>query len=103
MSLWIAVFTIGAGTFAIRASFLFLYERLELSPTAERALELVPAAVLSALVAPSVLAPEGSVTAVDPRVGAALAALGAAWYREDILSPIVVGLLVLVGLRTLAG
>ncbi len=99
MTAWTAIAVIGAGTFLIRASFLFLYGHLDLSPTAERALELVPAAVLAALVAPAVLAPGGAPTVADPRVPAAALALLVAWYTEDILATIGVGLVALVVLQ----
>ena len=97
---WAAVLLAGVGTYAIRASFLFLLERLGGVPTrAETALGMVPAAVLSALVVPAILAPEGAVVLLgnERLVAAALAAL-VAWYTEDILATIVVGLVALVGL-----
>lgn len=101
MTVWTAIAVVGVGTFAIRASFLFLYGHLDLSPTAERALELVPAAVLAALVAPAVLAPDGVLAPLDPRVPAALLAIGVAWYTEDILATIGAGLVALVALQAL--
>lgn len=99
MKAWLAILAIGAGTFAIRASFLYLYDYLDLPPTVERALELVPAAVLSALVAPAVLAPEGSVALAGPRVPAAVLAVAVAWYTENILATIGVGLVALVAIQ----
>jgi branched-subunit amino acid transport protein len=101
MKAWLAIVIVGVGTFAIRASFLYLYDYLDLSPTAERALELVPAAVLSALVAPGVLVPEGSVVVLDPRPLAAAVAVAVAWYTEDILATIVAGLAVLLAIQGL--
>lgn len=100
---WLAIVAIGIGTFAIRASFLFGYEYLEVPPVAERALELVPAAVLSALVAPAIVAPTGSVAVVDPRAGAAVVAVGVAWYSESILYTIVAGLAALLALQATVG
>lgn len=101
MKAWLAIVVVGVGTFAIRASFLYLYGYLDLSPTVERALELVPAAVLSALVAPAVLAPDGAIVVADPRPVAAAAAVLVAWYTEDILATIVAGLAVLLSLQAL--
>ena len=100
---WAAVVLAGLGTYALRASFLFLFERLGGVPTRlETALGMVPAAVLSALVVPAVLAPEGSVVVLgnDRLVAAALAA-AVAWYTESILATIVVGLVAVVAIGLL--
>ncbi len=100
---WAAVVLAGLGTYALRASFLFLFDRLGGVPTRlETALEMVPAAVLSALVVPAVLAPEGSVAVLgnDRLVAAALAA-AVAWYTESILATIVVGLVAVVAIGLL--
>ena len=99
-TVWAAVALAGVGTYALRASFLFLFEYLGTVPTrVETALGMVPAAVLSALVVPAVLAPEGTVFVVgNTRLVAGAAAALVAWYTERILATIVVGLAVLVGL-----
>lgn len=100
---WAAVALAGVGTYAIRASFLFLFERLGGVPTrAETALGMVPAAVLSALVVPAILAPEETVRVLgnDRLVAAAIAAV-VAWYSESILATIVVGLVALVAIGLL--
>jgi branched-subunit amino acid transport protein len=96
---WIAILLIGVGTFLIRASFLFAYQRIDLPDRAERALELVPAAVLSALVVPRFLAPEGAVAVVgNDRLLAGVVAAAVAWRTENILATILVGMAVLLGL-----
>ncbi|WP_255150783.1 AzlD domain-containing protein [Halorarius halobius] len=106
---WGAIVLGGLGTFLIRASFLFLYERLDVPPRAERALRLVPAAVLAALVVPALfelggtpvveteLGPVAAVRALatSDRVLAGVVAAGVAWYTEDILATIVTGMAVL--------
>lgn len=102
MRAWLAIVAVGIGTFAIRASFLFLYERIDVPERAERALELVPAAVLSALVAPTILAPESAITVVgNDRLVAAAVALAVAWRTENILATITVGMALLFLLRWL--
>jgi branched-subunit amino acid transport protein len=100
---WAAVVLAGVGTYAIRASFLFLFERLGGVPSrAQTALGMVPAAVLSALVVPAVLAPEETVVLLgNDRLVAAVVAALVAWYTESILATIVVGLVALVGLGLL--
>jgi branched-subunit amino acid transport protein len=106
---WTAIVLGGVGTFAIRASFLFLYGRLDVSDRVERALRLVPAAVLAALVVPAVLEVGGTpvaetglgpaaavrgLLASDRVLAGALAAV-VAWYTEDILAPVVAGMVAL--------
>ena len=94
---WAAVLLVGVGTFALRASFLFLFERVGgVPPRTETALGMVPAAVLSALVAPAVLAPDGAIVLADnARLLAAAVAAGVAWYTEDVLATIATGLVAL--------
>jgi branched-subunit amino acid transport protein len=99
-TVWAAVALAGVGTYALRASFLFLFEYLGTVPArVETALGMVPAAVLSALVVPAILAPDGTVAvAGNERLVAGVAAALVAWYTENILATIVVGLAVLMGL-----
>jgi branched-subunit amino acid transport protein len=99
---WPAIVAIGVGTFAIRASFLYLYERIDLPERVEDALELVPAAVLAALVAPAVLAPEGTTVILgNDRLLAAGVAAVVAWRTGNILATIIVGMAVLLGIQWL--
>ncbi|MEF8907960.1 MAG: AzlD domain-containing protein [Haloarculaceae archaeon] len=99
-TVWAAVALAGVGTYALRASFLFLFEYLGTVPArVETALGMVPAAVLSALVVPAILAPDGTVVvAGNDRLLAGVAAALVAWYTENILATIVVGLAVLIGI-----
>jgi branched-subunit amino acid transport protein len=99
-TVWAAVALAGVGTYAIRASFLFLFEYLGTVPArVETALGMVPAAVLSALVVPAILAPGGTVVvAGNGRLVAGAAAALVAWYTENILATVLVGLAVLMGL-----
>jgi branched-subunit amino acid transport protein len=95
---WVAVLVAGLGTYALRASFLFLFERVgDVPEGVETGLEMVPAAVLSALVVPAVLAPEGTIAVLgNGRIPAAVLAAAVAWYTESILATIVAGLVALV-------
>lgn len=94
---WLVVLAIGVGTFLLRFSFLYLFERLGGVPDrVERALRFVPAAVLSALVLPAVLAPDGAPTvAGNLRLVAAAVAAVVAVRTESILWTIVAGLVAL--------
>jgi len=109
---WAAILIGGVATFAIRGSFVFLYERLDLPALAEAALKYVPAAVLAALVVPSVLTIGGTpvvetglgpvaavraLLASDRVLAGALAAV-VAYYTEDVLPTIIVGMAALLAL-----
>lgn len=101
---WLVLAAIGVGTYLLRFSFLFLFERLGGVPDRfERALRFVPAAVLSALVVPAVLAPDGHlVVAGNLRLVAAAVAAVVALRTESILWTIVTGLAAL-GVLTALG
>lgn len=95
---WVAVLLAGLGTYALRASFLFLFEQFgDVPDGVETGLEMVPAAVLSALVVPAVVAPDGAITVIENgRIPAAVVAAVIAWYTESILATIVAGLVALI-------
>ncbi|MGA9403327.1 AzlD domain-containing protein [Haladaptatus sp.] len=94
-SLWLIILVGGLGTYLIRVSFIALFGRLDDVPDGvERALRLVPAAVLSALVLPKFVYMDGSL-ALSPdnlRLFAGALAVAVAWYTEDILATIVAGM-----------
>ena len=98
---WAIVVAVGVGTFCIRFSFIYLFEYLSEVPDGlERALRLVPAAVLSALVVPAVVVDGSPALSLDNgRLLAAGAAAVVAWRTENILATIAVGMAVLLGLR----
>ncbi len=97
-SIWLVVLAASLGTFAIRLSFLALFGRLgEVPPWLERALKFVPAAVLTALVAPRLVYLDGTLAlglGNDRLLAGALAAV-VAWRTESMLWTIVVGMVAL--------
>lgn len=102
--LWGVVLAIGALTFAIRFSFLFLFGRVEtVPPRLGRALRFVPPAVLAALVVPSLLTLEGSAAATlaDGRLLAGGVAAVVAWRTEDVLATVAGGMVALWAIRFL--
>jgi branched-subunit amino acid transport protein len=101
-TVWLAIAIVGAGTFCIRFSFLFLFEYLSAVPEGvQRTLRFVPAAVLAALVVPAVVVVDGTpaVSLENHRLLAAVVAAVVAWRTESILATIVVGMAVLLGLQ----
>jgi branched-subunit amino acid transport protein len=95
---WLLVAGVSLVTFGLRASFLLGIDRIgDLPPALERVTPFVPTAVLAALVAPNVFLVEGAL-AVGPgneRLVAGLLAFGIAWYTEDVLATVGVGMAVL--------
>jgi branched-subunit amino acid transport protein len=86
-----------AVTFLIRYSFFALGERLRFPPLARRALRYVPVAVLTAIVVPMVLLPDGShwqLTWRNPWLLGALASGVIAWRWNHLLGAIGGGLAV---------
>ena len=95
---WAALVVAAAGTFVIRFSFLALFSRFGAVPAPLlRALRMVPAAVLAALILPAFVRPEGSVDlSVDNlRLLAAIAAAGAALRWRNLLAPLAAGMIAL--------
>lgn len=92
----LAILGMAAGTFATRIAGLALVRRASLSPTALRVLEVVPGAVLVALIAPEALARDPA-TAI-----AALITMVAAW-RLPLMAVVAVGIAAAAGMRSLIG
>ncbi|TWC22263.1 MULTISPECIES: AzlD domain-containing protein [unclassified Pseudomonas] len=103
LSQWGLFLLIGAGTFAIRLSFIEFYGCLRIPPLLRRALLYVPASVLAALVLPAVVYPDRQ-AAFDwsnPQIPAAILAGLAAWRTKSTLLTLVVGLGALWALKNL--
>jgi len=93
-AVWGVVVALGVATFGIRASFVYLFGRIDDVPDrVTNALRFVPPAVFAALTLPAVVAPEGAVVvAGNERVVAAVAAGAVAWVVDDILATITAGM-----------
>lgn len=95
MNIWLVVAGVALGTYVLRVSFVTLFGRLEeVPPRVRRSLALVPPAVLAALVTPELLLVDGSfsVSLDNPRLLAGVVGAAVAWYTEDILVTVVVGM-----------
>lgn len=99
---WALVAVVGAGTLAIRLSFLLLFERIDtVPPRVERALSFVPPAVFAAIAFPAVI-PLEAVLSLSPDPGRLLAAVAAALVArrtENLVATVAVGMAVLVAVR----
>lgn len=94
MNLWLLILGMGAITFAIRLSMILLLGRVEMPAWLQRALRFVPPAVLSAIVFPELLRPEGSldVSLGNERLLAGVLAALIAWRTKNVLLTIAVGM-----------
>jgi branched-subunit amino acid transport protein len=92
-NLWIAIALAGAGTFAMRASFIVTAHRLTTVPSwADRILRQIPPAALAALVLPALVRPEGDVDLTQPRLWVGILAGFVAWRTRNVLLTLVVGI-----------
>jgi branched-subunit amino acid transport protein len=99
---WTAILLAGAGTFAMRASFLAAASRLAVVPPfAQRLLRQIPPAALASIVLPALLRPEGSFDLFQPRLAAGIVAAVVAWRTRNVGLTLVVGLVGLYGLQSL--
>jgi len=103
--LWLTIFGVGLGTFALRASCIMLLGKFEQPPWMEAALRYVPPAVLAAIISSSLFI-EGEVVRVDvsdPRLAAAACAAVVAWLTRSLFFTIAAGMVVLWLLQALWG
>ena len=94
---WTAILLAGAGTFAMRASFLAAAHRLAaVPPWVQRLLRQIPPAALASLVVPALVRPDGQLSLVQPRLAAGVLAALVAWRTRNVALTLVVGLVTLV-------
>ena len=100
---WSVILLAGAGTFAMRASFLAAAHRLvDVPPWAQRLLRQIPPAALASLVIPALARPEGSLDLFHPRLAAGLFAGVVAWRTRNTALTLVAGMVALVALEGFA-
>lgn len=95
--IWTVIVVVSVVTYLLRAVFLLGIDYFEgFPPTLERLLAFFPIAVLSALVVPNLLVVDGglSVGVDNPRLIAGLVAFGVAWYSDNLLATVGIGMAV---------
>ena len=91
--IWAMVAIAATGTWLIRLSFIALLDRVSvIPPLALRVLQLIPAAVLAAIVAPSLTHAYGSFDLGTDRFIAGVIAAVVAWRTKNVLATIGVGM-----------
>lgn len=95
--IWLVMGLAGAGTLALRYSFIGLLKRSadEIPDLARRALRLIPAAVLAALITPSLTHPDLMFDPWNERMLAGVVAALVAWRTKNVLATIAVGMAML--------
>lgn len=92
--IWLVMVVAAAGTFSLRFSFIGLLRRgpEDIPDLARRALRLIPAAVMAALMLPGLTNPAESFDIWNDRMLAGLVAAVVAWRTRNILATIIVGM-----------
>jgi branched-subunit amino acid transport protein len=92
--LWITIIIVGLLTLGIRLSFMVFMGKMRISPIAQQALRFVPVAVLSALIAPALFFPSGSlnISLDNIRLVAGILAILVAWRTKNVLLTIFTGM-----------
>ena len=108
MSVYEIAFIAGmvAVTFGVRYPVLALVGKISLPKPVERALKFVPAAVLTAIIAPAMLIPDGGawdVSLSNPHLASGLLAGVVAWRTKNVLWTIVAGMVAFQAWRLLGG
>jgi len=90
-------------TFGVRYPVLALVTRMPMPPALLNALKFIPAAVLTAIVVPAVIMPNGTteVTYTNAYLVAGLASALLAWRTKNLLLTIVLGMAIFIGWRWL--
>ena len=95
-TIWLAMIGLGLLTFLTRLSFIALLERWQAPLIVQRALRFVPVAVLTAIIIPELVLPNGvlDVQPANPRLVAGLVAALVAWKTKNVIWTIAVGMAV---------
>ena len=94
MNIWLLFGILGAGTFALRFSFIYLLGRLQLSERVTKALGFVPPTVMMSLIAPALLRSGGhlDLSLGNERLLAGAAAVVVAAWTENVVLTITAGM-----------
>ncbi len=101
--LWGTILSVGLLTLGIRLSFMLFLGKVRVSPLVRQALRFVPVAVLSALIAPALFFPRGSLdlSPGNSRLIAGILAILVAWRTKNVLLTIIIGMTCLLILQAL--
>jgi branched-subunit amino acid transport protein len=105
MTLWLTLLAMGLVTYTIRLSLIGVFGDLQPPPLVTRALRYVPPAVLSAIILPELVRPDGPIelSLTNARLVAGVVAALIAWRTKNVLATIGVGMVTLWVLQWLMG
>lgn len=105
MNYWLLIFLMALVTFLPRYLPMALANKFKLSPLLERALELVPTAVLVTIITQASLFPDGvlDVSLSNPHFLSAVIASVTALITRQLFLTIIIGLVAFISLRLLMG
>jgi branched-subunit amino acid transport protein len=92
LKLWAVIVIVGVLNYASRLSFIAFFARRGIPAPLARALRFVPAAMLTALVVPMVVAHGGTTDFADPRLPAAVVATAVAFRTRSTLWTLATGM-----------
>ena len=95
---WIVILVVGSLNYLSRLSFIAVFAKVEMPPLVARALRFVPAAMLMAIVVPSVVFSSPGTLAfnyTNPKLVAALVAAAVAWHTRNAVATMSIGMLTL--------
>lgn len=97
MNLWLIIIGMGVITYAIRLSMIVMSGQVQLSDQLQRALRYVPPAVLSAIILPEMVQPGGTldISLGNERLLAGLIAIVVAWYTQNMIWTVAIGMITL--------
>ena len=105
LKVWVVILAVGALNYASRLSFIAVFGRRSMPAWLARALKFVPAAMLTALVLPMIVAaPTAAAFAwANPKALAAIVATAVAFHTRSTLKTLAAGMLALWSLQWLLG
>jgi len=98
--IWLAIGGAGLATYLLRALPLTLHLSRPVPPRLARYLDVLPTAIIAALVGPAVIAPRGVLTHGAEPLAAAVVVLVVAW-RRNLLAGVLAGVAAVAVLRAL--
>jgi len=98
--IWLVILVSGAGTYAMRASFLAVAHRMAtVPPGVSRLLRQIPPAALAAIILPALVRPKGHLDLFQPQLLAGFVAAIVAWRTRNVGLTLIVGMGLLAGLQ----
>ena len=105
MSVWMTIVAVGVLTYGTRLSFIYLFGRRQIPGRMKQALRFVPPAVLTAIIFPELLLPEGTLdlSLGNERLLAGIIAGLVAWRSRNVAATLIAGMAALLLIQAING